>query len=103
MITDIILTDLNIQKTTKNRNLINSLINDKTAYMWFKIPTLMEKLKPFKGYMSLSNSKSKFKIGMEHNASDEYQVAFIKIVRNWADKYNINIEYCFEKNLFYII
>lgn len=103
MIIDIILTDLNIQKTAKNKFLIKNMINDKTSYLWSKIPSLMEKLKPFKGYITLSNSQNKFKIGIEHTASEEYQNEFIKIVNNWANKYNLEIEYCFEKNVFYVI
>lgn len=106
IIIESILNDLEYNKTEQNNNLVLLTINNTKQdiyQIWDKIPSLLLKLKHVKGYISVSNSLNKFKISIDNNVSNEVNKEFIDIVRKWSNKYNIDLEYDFNKDNFYII
>ncbi len=62
---------------------------------------LNDALKSSKAYVALSNNKDLFKIKKE-NASEAYDERIDTIVRNWADKYKVALQYHPQNRIYYI-
>jgi len=102
----IILKDINYADTKKNRDLIESIVSERTnniEYVWDKIPSLIQKISSLKGFLGISNSKQSIKIGFDRKSvSKEINDEFHSIVDYWSKKYKISLAYDWEKETYYI-
>lgn len=102
-----ILNDISYQLEYSNFELIKNIIDTNKeqdyAYIWTKIPTLKMELEHVKGYISVSNTKNKFKITYDKESVSEFiSKEFYQIITKWSEKYKINLDFDFEKEVFYI-
>lgn len=101
-----VLVDIKYQVTSRNKNLIESVLNtaeNDINYVWTKIMTLKESLAHVMGYIGLSDSKKMIKITYDNkNVSEDISKEFYEITDKWASKYKIKLDYDFEKEVFYI-
>jgi len=102
----IILNDIEYSDTDSNKLLVKNIIKkiDNIEYIWSKVPNLIQKIKHTSGFISLSNSREAIKISFNtKTTSIELNEEFHTIVDSWADKYKINLEYDWEKEIYYFI
>jgi len=102
---EIILNDINYSKTAKNKDIIRNILekNKNIIKTWDKVPTLIDKIEHMTGFVSISNSNDLIKISYKNNKiSKNIEKEFHTVVRKWAEKYKIDLDYDYKKDQYYL-
>lgn len=99
------LKEIAYSKTEGNLSLINRVLKkyEFPDQLYRRIPTLIAKIEKCKGFVGISNSNELLKIDYSGEDLDPaIKQEFYSFCESWAKKYKIEIEYCPEKDLYYI-
>lgn len=100
------LNELGITNTPGHKKLVMNLGDkyEKFDVVYRKIHALVEKIKKYKGFVSISNSKEMLKIDYDGSVLDNVsKKEFYRLCEKWAAKNKLNLEYDPEKDLYYIL
>ncbi|MBN2826149.1 MAG: hypothetical protein JXQ76_12540 [Campylobacterales bacterium] len=99
------LSELGYTKTEAMLSQMQDTINNTKGFDKFAkhIISLNQHLKHMKGYVALSNSLDYFKIKCDTIDTPEILQEFHDTVKNWSEKYNVEVQKLKKKEVYYII
>jgi len=100
-----LLTQLGYRKSEQTLKQINNIIDNTEGFKKFSqhIPSFNDALSVEKAYIAMSNSENYLKIKCDEDISADNISAFTKLVKEWADKYKLDLKRVDNKNTYYII
>ena len=100
-----LLVQLGYIKNEQTLKQINTIISNTEGFDKFSqhIPSFNDVLAVEKGFIAMSNSEDHLKIKCHEDSNADNLSAFTLLVKNWADKYNLELRKVDNKNTYYII